>query len=79
MSFEQELADLWEYCRSWTQSYATGISLRDPKKVSDSYSYASNAPRLKVIILKHRVALYRYQKTVFEIACSVLWLVPCYS
>ena len=23
MSFEPELADLWEYCRSWTKSYAT--------------------------------------------------------
>ena len=40
MSLEHELANLWEYCRSWTQNYATGISLRDLKKVSDAYSYA---------------------------------------
>ena len=40
MLFEHELADLWEYCRTWTQSYATGIPLHDLKKVSDTCSYA---------------------------------------
>ena len=35
--------------------------------------------RLQIIVLKHKVAFHAYQKTVFEIACSVLWLVPCYS
>ena len=40
MLFEHELADLREYCRSWTGSYATGISLRDLNKVSDSCSYS---------------------------------------
>jgi hypothetical protein len=32
MLFEHEFVDHWEYCRSWTQSYATGSSLRDLKK-----------------------------------------------
>ena len=32
MLFEHELVDHWEYCRSWTRSYATGNSLRDLKK-----------------------------------------------
>ena len=40
MLFEHELADLGEYCRSWTRSYATGISLRDLKKVPDTCSFA---------------------------------------
>ena len=40
MLFEHEFVDHWEYCRSWTRSYATGNSLRDLKKVSDPYSYA---------------------------------------
>ena len=38
--FEHELADVWEYCRSCTRIYATGISLCNLKKVSDTCSYA---------------------------------------
>ena len=32
MLFEHEFVDHWEYCQSWTPSYATGNSLRDLKK-----------------------------------------------
>ena len=44
MLFEHEFVDHWEYCRSWTRIYDTGNSLRDLKKVSDTYSYALKAP-----------------------------------
>ena len=40
MLFEHEFVDHWEYCQSWTRSYAIGNSLRDLKKVSDTCSYA---------------------------------------
>jgi hypothetical protein len=35
--------------------------------------------RLQIIALNHTVAFHAFQKTIFEIECSVLWLVPCYS
>jgi hypothetical protein len=68
MLFEHEFVDHWEYCRSWTQSYATGSSLRDLKKKCLILTPMHKThPPLQLIILKHKTVFYTYQKTVYSV------------